>query len=296
MITYAISDSAAFAPYMTPALAAALQGSKFQNVEIPMLPFVEESPEALLSRSLTRRLLKEGAIRSASVHLPFYGKGLLWDPSVPDEEKRKGVVDRIAGLIRANADIMAPMATLHASLEPPLEEHPCRIDQVCRSIEELIPLAEELDFCINVEYLPRTCIGNSVDELQTITSRFDAKHVGICFDVNHIMDRYRETPEMIAALAPRIRSFHISDYDGVDELHWSPGQGIHDWCAVMRQIKAMDHDVLLILETAFQLHGRPNRKADPVFAVRQNENACWFLENCEAVISSQKQFRIPGNL
>ena len=295
MISYALSDSAAFSPYMTPAYADVLRKSKFRNMEITMLPFVDKSPEALLSRSLTRQLLKEGAIRSASVHLPFYGGGLSWDPSLLDEEQRKGVVARIAGLIRDNADIMAPMATLHASLEPPMEEHPRRIDQVCRSIEELIPLAEELDFSINVEYLPRTCIGNSAEELRNISSRFDAKHVGICFDVNHVMDRYHETPDMIASLAPRIRSFHISDYDGVDELHWIPGQGIQDWCAIMRQIKAMDHDVLMILETTFQLYGRPNRKVDPVFAVRQNENACWFLENCEAVVSARKQFRLPGN-
>lgn len=295
MISYALSDSAAFSPYMTQAYADVLRKSKFQNIEITMLPFVVESPEAHLSRSLTRQLLKEGAIRSGSIHLPFYGNDLLWDPSVLDEEQRKGVVARIAGLIRDNIDIMAPMATLHASLEPPMEEHPRRIDQVCRSIEELLPLAEELDFSINVEYLPRTCIGNSAEELRTITSRFDAKHVGICFDVNHVMNRNRETPDMIAALAPRIRSFHISDYDGVDELHWIPGQGIQDWCAIMRQIKAMDHDVLLILETTFQLYGRPNRKVDPVFAIRQNENACWFLENCETVVSAQKQFRLPGN-
>lgn len=295
MISYALSDSAAFSPYMTQAYADVLRKSKFRNMEITMLPFVVESPEALLSRSLTRQLLKEGAIRSASIHLPFYGNDLLWDPSVLDEEQRKGVVARIVGLIRDNTDIMAPMATLHASLEPPMEEHPRRIDQVCRSIEELIPLAEELDFSINVEYLPRNCIGNSAEELRAIVSRFDARHVGICFDVNHVMNRNRETPDMIAALAPRIRSFHISDYDGVDELHWIPGQGIQDWCAIIRQIKSMDHDVLLILETTFQLYGRPNRKVDPVFAIRQNENACWFLENCETIVPARKQFRIPGN-
>ncbi|MBR2439603.1 MAG: sugar phosphate isomerase/epimerase [Lentisphaeria bacterium] len=295
MISYALSDSAAFSPYMTPALADAFRNSKFQNVEVTMLPFVEESEDALQSRSLTRQLLKEGAIRSASVHLPFFGGGQLWDPSLLDEDQRKGVTARIARLIRDNADIMAPMATLHASHEPPMEEHPARIDQVCRSIEELVPLAEEFNFSINVEYLPRTCIGNCVVELQKIVSRFDSKHVGICFDVNHIMDRYRELPDMITELAPRIRSFHISDYDGEDELHWIPGQGINDWCEVMRRIKAIDHDVLLILETTYQLAGRPNRKADPVFAIRQNENACWFLENCDTIIAAQNQFKIPGN-
>lgn len=295
MISYALSDSAAFSPYMTPALAEVLRKSKFQNIEVTMLPFVEESEEAIQSRALTRQLLKEGAIRSASVHLPFYGGGKVWDPSVLDEDQRKEIVGRFNRLMRENADVMAPMVTLHASHEPPMEEHPRRIDQVCRSIEEMIPVAEELNFSINVEFLPRTCIGNSVEELKTITSRFDAKHVGICFDVNHIMNRYRELPDMITEVAPRIRSFHISDYDGVDELHWMPGQGIIDWCEVMRRIKAIDHDVLLILETTFQLYGRPNRKVEPDFAIRQNENVCWFLEHCGTITPAQKEFRIPGN-
>ena len=62
-----------------------------------------------------------------------------------------------------------------------------------------------------------------MEELQAITSRFDPEHVGICMDVNHAMNRWREVPEMISVLAPRIRAFHINDYDGVDEMHWFPG-------------------------------------------------------------------------
>ncbi|MBE6406954.1 MAG: sugar phosphate isomerase/epimerase [Lentisphaerae bacterium] len=296
MISYAVSDSVASSPYVTPALAEAFRKSKFRNLEISFLACVEENEEARLACSLMRSLLKEGKIRSASVHLPFFGGGKVWDPSVLDEEQRKEIMGRFAKLIRDNADMMAPNVTLHASHEPPMEEHPQRIDQVCRSIEDLLPVAEEMNFSINVEYLPRTCIGNSVKELQTITSRFDAEHVGICFDVNHTMDRYKEIPDMITELAPRIRTFHISDYDGIDELHWMPGQGINDWQAIMQRIKAIEHDVLLILETTFQLAGRPpHRKADPFFAVRQNENVCWFLENCDTIIPQQNSFSIPGN-
>ena len=192
-------------------------------------------------------------------------------------------------------DIMAPFATLHASHEPPLSEHPVRIDQVCRSIEELIPLAEELGFSINVEFLPRTCIGNCVEELQAITSRFAPEHVGICMDVNHAMNRWREVPEMISVLAPRIRAFHINDYDGVDEMHWFPGQGILDWPAIMRQIRAISHDVLLTFETINELGTRVSHVADPLFGVRQTEAAIWFLEHCETVVPQIREFQIPGN-
>ena len=132
-------------------------------------------------------------------------------------------------------------------------------------------------------------------ELQQIVSNFDADQVGICLDVNHIMGRYKELPDIIDTLAPRIRSFHICDYDGVDETHWLPGQGIHDWPEIMRRIRAIDHDVVLILETAPQLTQAAKRSIDPIFALRHNERACWFLENCHKLVPEIETFRIPGN-
>ena len=283
MISYAVSLGS-FGGLMTPALADAFRKSKLHNLELSFTPYTEESAQAEVSRELTRSLLKEKTVRSSSVHLPFYGGGVSWDPSAPDETARREVAARFIRLIRSHADMMAPHVTLHASNEPPLAEHPVRIDQACRTIEDLLPLAAELGFSINVEYLPRTCIGNCVEELQTIMSRFDPELVGICMDVNHIMDRWRELPEIIAVLAPRIRTFHINDYDGVDEMHWFPGQGILDWQAVMRQIRAISHDVLLIFETLNELGTKVSHVADPLFGIRQTEFSIWFLENCESVV------------
>ena len=109
------------------------------------------------------------------------------------------------------------------------------------------------------------------------------------------MNRWREVPEMISVLAPRIRAFHINDYDGVDEMHWFPGQGILDWPAIMRQIRAIGHDVLLTFETINELGTRVSHVADPLFGVRQTEAAIWFLEHCETVVPQIREFQIPGN-
>ena len=97
-------------------------------------------------------------------------------------------------------------------------------------------------------------------------------------------------------LPPRIRSFHLSDYDGIDEAHWIPGTGIIDWPSVMAAVRAIRHDVILILETVDLLGTTVRgRGTDPFLQLRLLENACWFLENCGRIVPELRQFEIPGN-
>ena len=292
MITYALS--AGSFGQITPSTASAVRQSKFRNFEPYLGFFAEENDLTRESEKLMQELIREGVFRTASMHLPYNGN-LYWDPSAADETVRRDVSERLIALIRKHADLMGPMATLHASYGGiPASEHPQHIGQVCKTIEELLPVARELGFVINVEYLPRECVGNSEAELLQIISNFDPDQVGICMDVNHIMTKYRELPAMIDRLAPRINSFHLCDYDGIDETHWMPGQGIHDWTELMKHIRAIDHDLLLILETEWQLKLK-TRAVDPRFAFRQNERVVWFLENCEKIMPQIKDYQIPGN-
>lgn len=290
MISYAVS-LACVNKLVTPLVAEALRKTKFRNVEISLNVYAGESPDIFQSKKLTRNLIKEGTIYPASAHLPFGG---VWDPSSPEEARRKCNVACFANLIRENCDLIGPNLTLHGSAQPALAEHPVRLEQLCRSIEELMPLAQELDFSINVEYLPRTCIGNSVEELQKIMTCFDKKYVGICFDVNHVMNQSEQLPELINQLAPYIKTFHINDYDNVDETHWVAGQGCIDWISVMKEIKKIPQDVLFIHETVWQLQSN-NHHVDPIWQLRDLEKACWFLENCEKIIPEIRDFQIPGN-
>ncbi len=190
-----------------------------------------------------------------------------------------------------NRDLLGKHITLHASNEPPMETHAQRIIQCRKSLEELLPVAEKLGISINVEYLPRTCVGNCEDELEALVDGFPKEYVGICLDVNHIMHRYRELPAIIKHLSPRLKSFHICDYDGIDEMHWFAGQGIIQWNEVMAAIKEIPHDVLLISETMYQLGTKVSHIADPYFAIRQTEDSFFFLENCKEIMQAREKFR-----
>lgn len=270
---------------------AAFSNSKVKRVELSFSPFVEDNELSEIHGVVSREFLAAGTAEIASIHLPFMGGEKSWDPSAVDEDLRKDVSRRFSEMIKKNADLMAPEVTLHCSMEPPLEEHPARVDQVCRTLEELMPIAEELNFFINLEYLPRRCVGNCPEELLAVASRFDHHHVGICMDVNHAMNRYEELPEIIDRLSPYIRVFHLSDYDGIDEKHWFPGQGIICWSKVMKAIKAMKNDPLLIFETVYQL-GLGWRETDPAWHLKQVADGCFFLENCEEMEKRISEFQL----
>lgn len=291
MISYALSTSSV-SPFITETVANAIRSSKFRNYEF-CFKIAAWDEDALAHSNMARQLVKEGAMNVVSVHMPFHN-GTEWDASYPNETIRRRVVNNHIRLLRESADFIGRHVTLHASGEPPMEEHPERMDKICRTLEELMPTLEEFNYTINIEYLPRTCVGNCVEEIREILKNFDASRVGVCMDVNHIMDRYKELPDIIRALAPRINTFHISDYDGVDETHWMPGQGVYNWGEILDCIHEIDHDVVLIFETNAQLR-RNDREIDPVFRLRQNEKACFFMENFRRLTAEINDFIIPGN-
>jgi len=46
---------------------------------------------------------------------------------------------------------------------------------------------------------------------------------------------------MARTLKEKLFTLHISDYDGVDERHWLPGQGVIDWRAFVAALKDINY-------------------------------------------------------
>ena len=223
------------------------------------------------------RLVGEGAFRVGSIHLPFGG---LWDFSVTDETARRAAVARQLDVIGQCAPLGATQLTIHASAEPISDgERRVRLDQALRSLEQLLPEARRHGLRLAVEWLPRSCIGHNEDEILALVTPFPAKDVGILLDVNHVMTRHAELPAIIGALAPRLVAFHLSDYNGIDECHWVPGedQGVIVWPEVMRAIRALGHDVRLIVETRRTLVNN-----NPVGMLKRLDASLDFLRGLEA--------------
>lgn len=181
-------------------------------------------PEEVVPRVHTlKSQLDSAGLKVWSIHLPYSN---TLDISVTDPVARKENVAFMAGMIQLSALFNPAKLVLHPSSEPIADSiREERIRNAIESIGILAPYAREIHAQLCIENLPRTCLGNTPEELLRIIEAYP--EVGICFDTNHYLTG---TPARFAEVAgSRIATVHLSDYDGINESHWIPGEGVIDW-------------------------------------------------------------------
>jgi sugar phosphate isomerase/epimerase len=175
----------------------------------------------------------------ASVHAAF---GATRDLSSLQDESRERAVSELGACAHLAQGLHADLVVVHASFEPiAADEREARLRRACESMALALPEFHRAGVRLAVELLPRTCLGNQVDELLDMISRLDSARAGVCLDVNHLMDRYGEIPRAVRRLGARLFTLHLSDYDGVDEKHWMPGDGVIDWPAFLEALRDIDY-------------------------------------------------------
>ena len=199
--------------------------------------------ELLNIQKIAKEAAAEG-IDTWSFHLPYY---MLKGSEITEtnEKDRRFSVNFHSEWIKKAADAGFQYAVIHPSGEPIAEADRAAFMKASRaSIAELSAIAKENGMRLAVEALPRTCLGNCSAELLELVK--DAPDAGICFDVNHIITE--PVCDIMDALSHRIVTLHISDFDGIDERHWLPGEGIIDWSAFLGKLDAMNYNGPLMYE------------------------------------------------
>lgn len=263
-----------------PKWQAAFARSALKRIEIT----TAATPEKELCSHVVKDLLpmqQSGTLQAASLHLP-YGPFDEINPSAVDETLRKNTVKHFAEYIRRFEALQIPNITIHCSGEPNESEPELRkkrIELMRRSCEEMLPLLQELHASLNLELLPRSCIGNCLEELLAMVDGFPKEYIGVIIDVNHGMDQGTKIPQIIRDCGDRLTALHISDYDNVDECHWQVGEGMLDWVAINRELKAKTHDMTVIIEVKHPaIPGHRTYKIDPSFSILNIERNCMKLE------------------
>ena len=184
------------------------------------------------------KMLERTGKKVISYHVPFKQADDIADP---DETIRLRAMSRLRAHIHEASRLNAKLLIIHPSTEP--------IDQSKRDVyianlrRSMLEIEGELilnDMKIALEFLPRLCMGNTLDDMNKMLDNMSDRF-GVCFDVNHIMDQYPQIPAIIRALGKRLFTLHICDYDGVDERHWLPFKGVIDFKAVLAALNEIGY-------------------------------------------------------
>lgn len=182
-------------------------------------------------KSGVKALASQGGPRVRSIHA---GDG---DVSALHDGVWRRALDESAECIELAQELGATQIVFHPSEDRiPPEQRKLRMERSVQAFARLAPVARRCGVRIAVEALPRTCLGNTVDELVQILETLPADVFGVCIDTNHLMTQHVILPDNIRRLGGRLLEIHASDYDGIDEKHEMPGTGVVAWPAVMKAL------------------------------------------------------------
>ncbi|MCE7070132.1 sugar phosphate isomerase/epimerase [Dyadobacter sp. CY327] len=212
-------------PDLTPETLKEVKASGIEHIEVNWKPeLVNGTPaERLAFAKNFHRDAKKAGLVIWSTHIPY---GKKFDLAETDPQKRPDILRNAKEYIDLAMEMKVKQIVIHPSTEPiPDSERAAKIAACRESLKELSVYSKKKGASLNIECLPRTCLGNTSKEILQILDGID--NIGICFDSNHLL---KETPQdFVKAVNKRIRTVHISDYDNVNERHWLPGKGIIDW-------------------------------------------------------------------
>ncbi|MBQ2709211.1 MAG: sugar phosphate isomerase/epimerase [Clostridia bacterium] len=169
---------------------------------------------------------RETGITLWSVHLPFYPAEKANISSMNADIRRTAVEAHKREIARA-ADAGVQIAVVHPSsgLAECHLKRETRLALAKESLSELTEYASRAGMTLAVENMVRTGLGNQYCEMLDMLSCDE--RLGWIFDTNHPL--LQDPCEYARACVHRMVSIHVSDYDGLNERHWLPGEGVIDW-------------------------------------------------------------------
>ena len=155
-----------------------------------------------------------------------------FDISSLDNASNRAAIDELSELINRASAFGLDKFVIHPTHTPEPFDQATRSEKIKHAMACLDTLAEyayKKNSVIALENLPRTCLGNTVEEYLLMLTANDKLRV--CFDFNHSL--IDDTADAIRKLGQKIVTVHVSDRDNINERHWLPGEGVLDWNGIM---------------------------------------------------------------
>jgi sugar phosphate isomerase/epimerase len=196
--------------------------------------------------AVLREQTAQAGVDFVDAHAPFRDFGDLF---IPDERDHREMIARQKLNLLLVSEMGVDTCTFHVGSkyypDHSLDEHR---EALFRSLDELLPLAEELAITICLENLVRPL--STADDLISYMKKYASPHLGVCLDVGHANLKEQGVlhpdSDVIPAweiaglqvcwekniperLQPYIVNCHVHDNGGVGDDHDLPGTGTIDW-------------------------------------------------------------------
>ena len=209
-----------------------------------------------------RSRLETRGLAGGTVHAPLQRNVL----GAPEEDWRVEKVEVLASYIRFAASLGSTALVIHPVPNPifvPDPEHPelpqRMRDAVRRSLDDLVPIAQETGICIFLENLPYHCEYPflTMEELRPLVDPYPMEALGLVIDTGHAWTLKNDPVTEILAAGPRLWGTHLQDvdYDDPQDNHWVPTHGGLDWDAVHTAFAQVEYAGLWTFEVAKGRHG-----------------------------------------
>lgn len=185
-------------------------------------------------------------VRIMTMHSPFSEPCAL---EHPERSKRLAAVDRMARCLRFCGPRKICRLVVHPCNRTCSDARLIR-DNLCRSIEELLPVARQSGVVLCLENMPPYHpFGSKPEEVGGIIEQFGDPYLRVVFDVGHA-NMTRDAAGVFDGLRPFIAHTHLHDNSGDRDLHLPPGYGTAPWPELMPRLLGLGLEIPLFIEAS----------------------------------------------
>jgi sugar phosphate isomerase/epimerase len=196
------------------------------------------------------------------VHAPL-GRNVL---AAPEEDWRRERVVVLGTYIRFAAELGCSGIVIHPVPNPQFVSQP-EGDELAqtmraaarRSLDDLVPVAEEVGIRMLLENLPYKCTYPflNMTELRSLVDPYPDAALGLVIDTGHAWTGGHDPATEILAAGERLWGTHLQDvdYDDPQDNHWVPTHGGLDWDAILAAFAQIKYAGQWTFEAANQRQG-----------------------------------------
>ncbi len=295
---YSFSLGISLGVYPSEEVFAACAAAGIRYIELT--PHDDDYRKIFADAARIRKMAEDAGVEIRSLHLPFGDAELNF--CAPDEQKREETMRVQSEMIRGAHALGAKYAIAHGGIPRPQSERKKHLEIARENIAALQKEASALGMHVCVESLLPSCIGRNSKELLYILSAHP--DLRACFDPNHLFAESHEA--LLRAVGEKVAAVHFSDYDGLDERHWMPGEGVIDWQAIVKTLAEVGYEGPLLYEVnPFRTPKTIDRRALTFEDYKKNHEALCrgerpdpigkpIAEECQKSIFAERYFKNFG--